>query len=563
MPASSLHKRKSAEVSDDDLKTASGKVIKLERFDVEGINYTPFGEPATTRSANFESSIPASEKSDLHSHIADLYKFIIGERLLSAAPIKIQKLINMDPASRDFYQTSIRAWIDKEKAELCKAYELEPSITTNFSGTKKYLTDIERLSHMSQGLPIAFDLALYLCESSYVETKDGKIKITGRYNIGPSDHLVRTLCLRMKNEDANFRPAVHLSRINGQRKFFAEDSSGLVQHLLRARDLLVSWVEGPSAAHKIHDDTKRRILYDYGRIVLKLQSAIRSSHFGPAGNANIPGHLVSSVEKSIPQVKRLLYMAGGKKLAFDLLLFAGRHSYIECNRNPLGRKITEGFDKVADSLLLQISKAIREEDPSFRPVDAMEMLHEEIETTRYFGYFPQSYELFSSWMPEVGKAHVQQDYDDLRTKIINAHAAVERRLEVFVKDGSRPTIDLLGRRMCGFIDDINKLSKKLGGLLPAIEIVLFLGECSYTKMEGLGPLYGWEKGTFNCKREFDPLGDDCLEALLQQVQNANLLLNKGSYDRMQKSIEYLKPYGITTYFSLSYGLLGELVGRRA
>ncbi|KAJ8060077.1 hypothetical protein OCU04_011687 [Sclerotinia nivalis] len=68
------------------------------------------------------------------------------------------------------------------------------------------------------------------------------------------------------------------------------------------------------------------------------------------------------------------------------------------------------------------------------------MLHEEIETIGHFGYFPQSYELFSSWMPEV-ISNVKQKYDDLHAKIKNAHAAVERRLKVFVRHGSGPTKD--------------------------------------------------------------------------------------------------------------------------
>lgn len=166
-------------------------------------------------------------------------------------------------------------------------------------------------------------------------------------------------------------------------------------------------------------------------------------------------------------------------------------------------------------------------------------------------------------MPEVEKAHIKQDYDDLRAKISNGHAAVERRLEIFVKDGSRPTSDLLGRKMCGYINDIRKLSNKLGGVLPAIEMTLFLGECSYTKMEGLGPLYGWEdKGTSNCKREFDPLGDVCLYALIRRVELGDLSLDEGIYDRMKSSIEYLKSYGIDTYFKSSYGLICQLFGRQ-
>ncbi|KAM0134011.1 hypothetical protein ACHAP3_005727 [Botrytis cinerea] len=557
--ASSLGKRKISEVSEDILPTSS-KAIKIEiSDDIEERVDIDRAEATMTPSVKSEQSTVEIEEFDVQSHISELYRFIISERALGRAPMKIQRLINLDSASRNFYASSIRDWIDQEQNEFVERHAVKPDTRTNFKGTRKYLADIGRLSRMSRGLSLAFELAFYLCENSYLAPVNGKIPRVGRVTCGPCDSLLHKLCLRMKTEYPNFEPEVHFFRVNDQRKHFEVDDDGLIPHLLRTRDLLLSWIEGPSAAQAIYDSTKEFILIDYNRIVEKLQSAAAKNHTGPARNSNLSGHLVPSVEKSLPQVKRLLSMAGGKGLAFDLLLFAGRHSYVECRKDALGRKVTEDFDQAADTLLVQIANAIKEEDQAFRPVDAMEMLHEEIETTGHIGYFPQSYKLFSSWMPEVGKSHVQKDYDDLHAKIKNAHAAVERRLQVFVKDGSRPTVDLLGRKMLGFIDDVNKLSTKLNGLIPAIEIALFLGECSYTKMEGLGPLYGWEsKSSFRCKRDFDSLGDDCLKALLQRVIDAKLSLDEDCCRRLKESVDYLKPYGITTYFPLSFELLRQL-----
>ncbi|TGO25057.1 hypothetical protein BPAE_0088g00090 [Botrytis paeoniae] len=472
--ANSLRKRKNSEVSGDTSSTQS-KAIKLENSDdVEERVDDNHAEATVTPSVKSERSTAEVEEFDVRSHISELYRFIISERALGRAPMNIQRLINIDSASRNFYASFIRDWIDQEHSDFLERYRLKPDSRTNFKGTRKYLADIGRLSRMSRGLSLAFELALYLCERSYLAPDNGKIPRTSRVACGPCDSLVHKLCLSMKSEYPNFEPEVHLSRINDQRKHFETDDDGLIPHLLRTGDLLVSWVEGPSAAQAIYNSTKELILTDYNHIVEKLQSAVARNHSSSARNSNVSGHLVPSVEKSLPQVKRLLSMAGGKGLAFDLLLFAGRHSYVECKKDPLGRKVTENFDQAADNLLVQISNAIKEEDPTFRPVDAMEMLIEEIETTGHIGYFPQSYKLFSSWMPEVGNSHARKDYDDLHAKIKNAHAAVERRLEIFVKDGSRPTVDLLGRKMLGFIDDINKLSMKLGGLLSAMEIALFL-----------------------------------------------------------------------------------------
>ncbi|TGO35743.1 hypothetical protein BHYA_0147g00080 [Botrytis hyacinthi] len=557
--ANSLRKRKNSNVSEDISPTPS-KAIKLENSDdVEERADNNHAEATVTSSVKSERSTAEVEEFDMQSHISELYRFIISERALGRAPMKIQRLINMDSASRNFYASSIRDWIDQEHGNFLEQYSQQPDSRINFKGTRKYLADIGRLSRMSRGLSLSFELALYLCEHSYLAPENDKIPRPNRGDCSPCDSLLHKLCLRMRDEYPNFEPEIHLSRINDQRKHFEADDDGLVQHLLRTGDLLVSWVEGPSAAQAIYDSTKELILTDYNHIVEKLQSAVAKNHSSSARNSNVPGHLVPSVEKSLPQVKRLLSMAGGKGLAFDLLLFAGRHSYVERKKDPLGRRVTENFDQAADNLLVQISNTIREEDPTFRPADAMEMLIEEIETTGYIGYFPQSYKLFSSWMPEVGKSHARKDYDDLHAKIKSAHAAVERRLGIFVKDGSRPTVDLLGRKMVEFLDDINKLSMKLGGLFPAIEIALFLGECSYTKMEGLGPLYGWDsKSSFRCKRDFDPRGDDCLKELLQRVIDANLSLDMDYYGRLKKSVDYLRPYGITTYFPLSFELLRRL-----
>ncbi|KAF7882751.1 uncharacterized protein EAF02_006114 [Botrytis sinoallii] len=557
--AVSLRKRKNSDVSEDISPTPS-KAIKLENSDnVEERTDNNHAEATVTPSVKSERSAADVEEFDVQSHISELYRFIISERALGRAPMKIQRLINMDSASRNFYASSIRDWIDQDHGDFLERYSHKPDSRINFKATRKYLADIGRLSRMSRGASLAFELALYLCEHSYLAPDNGKIPRTSRAVCGPCDSLVHKLCLRMKDEYPNFEPEEHLSRVNDQRKHFEADDDDLIPHLLRTRDLLVSWVEGPSAAQAIYDSTKELILTDYNHIVEKLQSAVARNHSSSSRSSNVPGHLVPSVEKSLPQVKRLLSMAGAKGLAFDLLLFAGRHSYVERKKDLLGRKVTENFDQAADNLLVQISNAIREEDPTFRPVDAMEMLIEEIEATGHNGYFPESYKLFSSWMPEVGKSHARKDYDELHAKIKQAHAAVERRLEIFVKDGSRPTVDLLGRKMVGFVDDVNKLSTKLGGLLPAIEIAIFLGECSYTKMEALGPLYGWDNNSsFRCKRDFDSLGDDCLKELLQRVSAAHYSLDKDYYGRLKESVDYLRGYGITTYFPLSFELLRQL-----
>lgn len=44
--------------------------------------------------------------------------------------------------------------------------------------------------------------------------------------------------------------------------------------------------------------------------------------------------------------------------------------------------------------------------------------------------------------------------------------------------------------MLGFVYKVMQFGKNLEGLLPAVEILNFIGECSYSKIEGLAHLDG-------------------------------------------------------------------------
>jgi hypothetical protein len=47
--------------------------------------------------------------------------------------------------------------------------------------------------------------------------------------------------------------------------------------------------------------------------------------------------------------------------------------------------------------------------------------------------------------------------------------------------------------MITFLPKINQLSKMDGGLMAAIELLLFLGKHSFSALAGLGPMYGFGK----------------------------------------------------------------------
>lgn len=463
------------------------------------------------------------------------------------APIEIREQINMDSASRDFYEKLIRTNIDDERKVFFKSNE-----RTNFLQTKKFIKDIEQLSHMSQGLPLAVVLAFHLCESTFK-----KISLDNG-DAGDAcilfDHLAYNLCRRMKTENQDFDPQFYLKHVEGNRNWWlGNNSERPVLYMLHCRDFLESWVRGSSSVQKFYEDILNNLRRYYQNMVDRLDTQLHDYH------ASL---LISHILKvTIPNVERLSYMVGGQKLALDLLLFAGRHSYLNYTGIPCGRQVSKKFDKAADSLLLRILKDIREGNPNFRPVDAMEEILDEIETTDYSEYFSQSLKLLSSWMPDVEKAHARQYSEGLRARISHAHAAANRRLVTCLKDGTFPTTDILGKMMCGFIDEVAQLSEKLGGLLPAIEMVVVLGESSYTKKEGLGPLYGWDiNAKFQCKREFDRRGDALLRTLLDKAKAEHRQVDERIGERIKTSIEYLKPYGITTYFPSSYDFISHSLG---
>lgn len=126
----------------------------------------------------------------------------------------------------------------------------------------------------------------------------GKIWI-GRSVVESHDCLVHKLCLRMENEDSNFRPAVHLLRINDQRKFFAKKDKDIVPHLMHSRDLLISWINGPSAVGKFRDNMKKIILTEYHGIAGKLRSSAMGSSSLPVGDTFLANQLLSNANRSI------------------------------------------------------------------------------------------------------------------------------------------------------------------------------------------------------------------------------------------------------------------------
>lgn len=107
--------------------------------------------------------------------------------------------------------------------------------------------------------------------------------------------------------------------------------------------------------------------------------------------------LSSELTKIIPAVQRLSNMEAVQLFAFDLSLYLERQSYSEM----AGRSSStyRESDKMDDNLLLDIGKAIKENEEQFLPLEAIDRLRNETEYLAEYNItkdFGKSFALISS-----------------------------------------------------------------------------------------------------------------------------------------------------------------------
>jgi hypothetical protein len=98
----------------------------------------------------------------------------------------------------------------------------------------------------------------------------------------------------------------------------------------------------------------------------------------------------------VPCIRKVGNMSPrGAKLAFDLVLFLGRHTYKEIPESWRPEVLTR-LDDYLDSTLLELAVGAREQDPTFKPVKAVEALRCEIAFLAEYHidfYFPKAFKL--------------------------------------------------------------------------------------------------------------------------------------------------------------------------
>jgi len=81
-----------------------------------------------------------------------------------------------------------------------------------------------------------------------------------------------------------------------------------------------------------------------------------------------------------------------------------------------------------------VANDIRNQEPDFRPHQAIDALRCEIEYLAghdVTSYFPLSFKMLSKWMPETAKAYAGEIHDGLKSRISKAHKLLEKRLQIY------------------------------------------------------------------------------------------------------------------------------------
>jgi hypothetical protein len=197
-------------------------------------------------------------------------------------------------------------------------------------------------------------------------------------------------------------------------------------------DLLLCWEAGPEKIQEFDKDLKTEI----SAVYTKASAERRQS-------GHVSGIISSSMVHFIPQIRRLGNMSStGLHLAFELVMFLGRHSYDE----------TPSFtnrpsDLLADALLVELITDARLKDPNFRPVEEIKSLKSEMGLLAEYNihsYFPGSFKLLSKMMPDIAKASAVKLYETYKLKITKANKVLEDRLEICKHDqGDLPRTGLV------------------------------------------------------------------------------------------------------------------------
>jgi hypothetical protein len=332
------------------------------------------------------------------------------------APQSIRDEFANHPGAAKILNSAIRSWIkaayDEAKEGYCQGEDLSEVMV-------KYIPEIERLSQMSGELELAFHLVLFLGRHSY----DPKDKYQRqRPSDEASDKLLLNISKRIRKNDPSFLPK--------EAKDLSEQIAKLTELMTTTHyfessfAMMSSWTQGPEYVQKFHDEIKAEISIAYAKILDGDGESKR--------DYNERNPFSKSMKPFVPRIRKVDNMSpGGAKLAFDLVLFLGRHTYKEIPESWWPEALTRLNDYL-DSTLLELAVEAREQDPTFKPIKSVEALRCEIAFLVEYhidSYFSKAFKLLSSWMPDIAQTYALEFFNNIKTKIDQAHRLAMGRLD--------------------------------------------------------------------------------------------------------------------------------------
>lgn len=477
-----------------------------------------------------------------------------------------------------------------------------------------YVCEVDRLSHMPGGLKLAFELVLYLGKKSYF-VHEGRQLPTGRGDYifspskrkvdGPLDDLLFEILTKPRAEDENFLPVDAFWEVDKTRRLFSlNDKEGfhdgtknttLFVHkaaddrpfsendtfFQKSYSLMWSYLEGPVSVVEYYTETKNGILEAYEAIEDEVTQWKRKDGFECSSY-----RLSTKMKEHVQAVRRLGYMAGGERRAFELAFELGQATFTNLS-SMFGGYNYRPSDPLVDDLLVEMAKLVMKEDPDFDPTDMKAAMDQDITYLEDCGictYLPRSHKLLSSYMPGAKEKEktakiefmasspdarvVKTCYDQSKQLVMTKSRNMAIKLEKLINWPISPSCDWVSEGILQLKPEVEELGKKPQGLIPAIQLILLLGKYSYTALPLGGPTLGrglipYTNQRSQPQQEIHPRRsdselDNLLLKLLEQAKSNNQLadldLNK-EVASLEAQIEYLAEFDIKGHFEQSHKLM--------
>lgn len=417
------------------------------------------------------------------------------------------------------------------------------------------ITEIKRLAEKPEGLELAFNLMFHLSEN-ICETVEDRGANYGFWSADiPADDLLLSLASRLKDEKGEFNPVQQTAALSWQISTLR--GLGIQTFFPRSYELMQSWAEGPDAAPRLHDTLRNQIFAAYTEVKDQIENQ----------NAKLTSDDYSKkMVQFIPHVRRLSTLSPvGVRLAFDLVIYLGQHSYGALDNGGRGAP-NRPSDPLADELLVELATKIKEQDSSFAPSSEVSELRRRFKRLKKQAirtFFPKAVDLMWPWLPGAATEY----HDELKKRIIKGQKDTEAKLfsQRDFKD-KRATSDWFSIKMAEFIPEIERLSKIPGGLLQAFSLLAMAGSFSFLRDERLDPYYGWGPVPPDWwgGRRSDPLADDLMVDLVERIQQEHQNFRPvAEIAQLQDGAKFLSENKIDSFFPKSLPLMASWIPESA